>query len=184
MIRGIHVCYGYIRTNTKERSSMMKKDELAVLSQAILNEVEGYEFYTMAASNSKGESKDAFLQVAEEEKKHAEYLRDLSDKLTNSDEEKLQFAYELNPPSPEIYKWEKLDVKEASLAMTVFSIGMQMEKDAIKFYTEARDKTEVDELREIYQILIKWEEVHLNEFTQQYNVYKNEWWAEQNFAPF
>ena len=68
--------------------------------------------------------------------------------------------------------------------MTVFSIGMQMEKDAIKFYTEARDKTEVDELREIYQILIKWEEVHLNEFTQQYNVYKNEWWAEQNFAPF
>ena len=51
----------------------------------------------------------------------------------------MQFAYELNPPSPEIYKWEKLD-KRSIPAMTVFSIGMQMEKDAIKFYTKPEIK--------------------------------------------
>lgn len=162
----------------------MKKDELMVLSQAILNEVEGYEFYKLAASGSKGESKDAFLQLAEEERKHAEYLRDLSDKLTGSEDERLELAYELNPPSPDIYNWEKLDVNEASMAMTVFSIGMQMEKDAIDFYTKAMNDSEIDELKEIYRILIKWEQVHLDQFTKQYNVYKNEWWAEQNFAPF
>lgn len=162
----------------------MNKQEMQVLAQAILNEVEGYEFYKLAASNSKGESKDAFLQLAEEERKHAEYLRDLSDKLAKSEDQKLELAYELDPPSPDIYNWEKLDVKEASMAMTVFSIGMQMEKDAIKFYTDAMNQTEIDELQEIYRILIKWEQVHLDQFTQQYNVYKNEWWAEQNFAPF
>lgn len=162
----------------------MNKDELMVLSQAILNEVEGYEFYKLAASGSKGESKDAFLQLAEEERKHAEYLRDLSDKLMKSEDDRLQLAYELNPPSPDIYNWEKLDVKEASMAMTVFSIGMQMEKDAIDFYTHAMNNTKVDELKEIYRILVKWEQVHLDQFTEQYHIYKNEWWAEQNFAPF
>lgn len=162
----------------------MNKDELMVLSQAILNEVEGYEFYKLAASGSKGESKDAFLQLAEEERKHAEYLRDLSDKLMKSEDDRLQLAYELNPPSPDIYNWEKLDVKEASMAMTVFSIGMQMEKDAIGFYTHAMNNTKVDELKEIYRILVKWEQVHLDQFTEQYHIYKNEWWAEQNFAPF
>ena len=162
----------------------MKKEELQVLSQAILNEVEGYEFYQLAASQSKGESKDAFLQLAEEEKNHAAYLRELSDKLATSEDQKLELAYELDPPSPEIYRWEKLDVKEASLAMTVFSIGMQLEKDAITFYEDAAEKTEHEELKKIYRILVQWEKVHLDQFTKQYNVYRNEWWSEQNFAPF
>lgn len=161
----------------------MKKEELEILGQAILNEVEGYEFYNLAASQSKGETKDAFLQLAEEERKHAEYLRDLKDRLANN-EEKLELAYELDPPSPEIYRWEKLDVKEANLSMTVFSIGMQLEKDAIDFYTKAAEKTEIEEAKKIYEILIQWEKIHLDQFTKQYNVYKNEWWNEQNFAPF
>ena len=145
----------------------MKKDELNVLAQAILNEVEGYEFYRLAASQAKGESKDAFLQLAEEERIHAEYLRDLSDKIAKSEDEKLELAFELNPPSPEIYRWEKLDVKEANLAMTVFSIGVQMEKDAIRFYEEAAEKSEIEELQQIYRILIQWEKVHLDQFTKQ-----------------
>ena len=76
-------------------------------------------------------------------------------------------AFELNPPSPEIYRWEKLDVKEANLAMTVFSIGVQMEKDAIRFYEEAAEKSEIEELQQIYRILIQWEKVHLDQFTKQ-----------------
>lgn len=162
----------------------MIKDELQILAQAILNEIEGYEFYKLAASQAKGETAQAFLQLAEEEKVHAGYLQDLSERIAKSEEEKLQLAYELQPPSPEIYKWENLDVKGATLAMTVFGIAVQLEQDAIRFYEDALEKSEIPEAQEVYCILIQWEKVHLDQFTKQYNIYKNEWWSEQNFAPF
>lgn len=162
----------------------MIKDELQVLAQAILNEVEGYEFYRMAANSAKGESKAAFEMLAEEEKDHAQYLRDLSDRIHESDDDKLTLAYELEPPSPEIYRWEKLDVKDASLAMTVFGIATQMEKDSIEFYEKALEKSTIPAAQELYKILIQWEKVHLAQFSEQYKLAQEDWWADQQFAPF
>ncbi len=68
--------------------------------------------------------------------------------------------------------------------MSVFSIGIQMEKASIQFYEEAKSKTQIEEAKKLYDLLIKWEKVHLEQFTEQYNIYKDEWWADQNFAPF
>ena len=68
--------------------------------------------------------------------------------------------------------------------MSVFSIGIQMEKASVQFYEEAKSKTRIEDAKKLYDLLIKWEKVHLEQFTEQYNIYKDEWWADQSFAPF
>lgn len=163
----------------------MKSSELNIISQAILNEVEGYEFYTMAANQAgNNESKEAFLELAREELKHVEYLKALFNKIKNSEEDDLKLAFEATPPSPDIYNWKKMGKEFTSLAMSVFGIGIQMEKDSIEFYEEAKASTQYPEAKQLYDLLIKWEYVHLEQFTEQYNMYKDDWWAEQGFAPF
>lgn len=163
----------------------MDKKELDVIKQAILNEIEGYEFYKMAANQSgTGESKDAFLELANEELKHVEYLKALFNKIKDNKEDDLKLALEAKPPSPNIYNWNKVDKEHVSLAMSVFSIGIQMEKASIDFYEAAKENTNYEEARKIYDTLIKWEYVHLSQFTEQYNLHKENWWADQNFAPF
>ena len=163
----------------------MFKEELDVISQAILNEIEGYEFYKMAANQvGQGDSKDAFMELANEELKHVEYLEKLMEKVVDSEEDEIYLAHESNPPSPDIYNWEKVDKENTSLAMAVFGIGIDMEKASIEFYEKAKADTKIEAARDLYDLLIKWERVHLEQFTEQYEMYRNEWWDEQNFAPF
>lgn len=163
----------------------MLKAELKIISQAILNEVEGYEFYKMAA-NQEGtdSSKRAFMELANEELRHVEFLKDLFDKIKDGKEDELGLAHGENPPSPDIYNWEKVDDKYTDMAMSVFSIGIQMEKDSIKFYEKAKEQTTIDQAEKLYDLLIEWEEVHLEQFTNQYEIYKEDWWADQGYAPF
>lgn len=109
----------------------MYKDELEVIAQAILNEVEGYEFYKIAAENGNLSNREAFMELANEELKHIEYLRELFDKIKASKEDDLKLAFEAAPPAPDIYQWNKVTPEYNSMIMSVFSIGMQMEKDSI-----------------------------------------------------
>ncbi len=163
----------------------MNKAELKIIGQAILNEVEGYEFYKMAANQAgTGQSKEAFLELANEELKHVDYLKSLFDKLKDGKSDDIDLALQANPPSPEIYKWENIDNEYNSLAMSVFGIGIQMEKDSIEFYENAKKEIKDEDARQLFDILIQWEKVHLDQFIEQYDKYKENWWAEQSFAPF
>lgn len=163
----------------------MYKEELDIVKQAILNEVEGFEFYQMAANQAgTDESKEAFMELANEELKHVEYLKALFEKIKNNKDDDIKLALESAPPSPDIYNWNNIDNKYHSLAMSVFGIGIQMEEASIKFYEEAKSKTQFEEAKKLFDILIKWERVHLEQFTEQYNKYKENWWSDQSFAPF
>jgi rubrerythrin len=172
-------------SNKSKRGVYMYKEELEVIKQAILNEVEGYEFYKLASEKAvSGGSKDAFLELANEELKHVEYLKELFDKIKGNPTEDFELAFNTELPSPGIYKWEKMDVDMLALAMSVFGIGMQMEKDSIEFYKKAKENTKFEAAAKLYDTLIKWEFVHLNQFTEQYEMYRKDWWNEQNFAPY
>ncbi|MFA9422923.1 MAG: ferritin family protein [Sedimentibacter sp.] len=165
----------------------MYKDELTIISQAVLNEIEGYEFYKLASAQSTSEgTKEAFLELATEEEKHADYLKKLWAKLSDGGEVKINSIIDagIEIPSPEIYRWNKVDKNDASMALSIFGIGMKMEQDSIKFYEEAKEKVSSQAGKELFDILINWEKVHLLQFSEQYNLLKEDWWTEQGFAPF
>jgi len=156
-----------------------------IIKQAILNEIEGYEFYRMAAEQTNSqESVEAFIELANEELKHAEYLMNFFDKIKDGKQDDFDLSFLSDPPSLKIYNWDKIGNKSNNLAMSVFGIGVQMEKAAIDFYEKALKNTSYDNARKLFEKLIFWENIHLEQFTAQYNRYKEEWWSDQRYSPF
>jgi len=163
----------------------MKDFEIQQVKQAILSEVEGYEFYKLAMEQAKDDKvKAAFNELAGEELKHVEWLNQLFDKLKEDEGDAFKLANIPNPPSAEIFKWDNVDRNNAGIALSVYSIGMQMEKASVQFYKEAADKTEYDEAKKLYKILAQWEQVHYDQFAQEYENLKEFWWADQGFSPY
>ena len=113
----------------------MNNQELMIIKQAIINEIEGYEFYNMASSNSNStEVKNAFLELAQEEMQHVVWLKDLFNKVKDDNIVDFQLALIPEPISPAIFKWENIDRKDAGIAVSAFGIGIQMEKASIEYY--------------------------------------------------
>lgn len=163
----------------------MKNEELAIIKQAILNEIEGYEFYKMASANADlKEVKETLLTLANEEKKHVEWLEDLFHKIQDDKLDSIKLAELANPPSPGIFKWEKVDRSHVGVAVSSFAIGMQMEKASVIYYEEAMEKTKIKEAKELYRILASWEKNHLEMFSKEYDVLAEDWWNNQGFQPF
>ena len=163
----------------------MNNQELMIIKKAIINEIEGYEFYNMASNNSKSkEVKNAFLELAQEEMQHVVWLKDLFNKVKNDNMMEFQLALIPEPTSPAIFKWENVDRKDAGIAVSAFGIGIQMEKASIEYYTKAASETEIVEAKKLFNILIKWEKIHLEKFSSQYEELKEEWWSQQGYAPF
>ena len=163
----------------------MKNQELMIIKQAIINEIEGYEFYNMAASKSiSQEVKNAFLELAEEEMQHVIWLKALFNKVKDDNIVDFQLALISEPTSLGIFKWENLDRRDAAIVVSAFGIGIQMEKASIDYYAKAAKETDLKEAKELYNRLTKWEKVHLDKFSSQYEELKEEWWSEQGYAPF
>ena len=163
---------------------MLKRD-VEVFKQAILNEVEGYEFYKMAAYNTPEEDvKKAFLNLANEELKHIDWLKDAFKKLSGNPEDSTTLAIIENPPSPEIFRWDNLQTKNANLAVSVFGIGIEMERASVAFYENAMNETSFDAAKQLFEVLAKWEKVHLDQFSRAYDDLIKDWWNEQGFDAF
>lgn len=164
---------------------LMKKEELIIIKQAILNEIEGYEFYKMASKNADlNDVKETLLTLASEEKKHVEWLEELFKKVADDSLDSLKLAELENPPSPEIFKWEKVDRKHIGVAVSSFGIGMQMEKASVEFYESAMEKTQIEEAKNLYRVLASWERKHLEMFSNEYDALSKDWWNDQGFDAF
>lgn len=163
----------------------MNNQELMIIKQAIINEIEGYEFYNMASSKASSvEVKNAFLELAEEEMQHVTWLKDLFNKVKDGNIADFELALVSEPTSPGIFKWENIDRRDAAIAVSAFGIGIQMEKASIEYYEKAAKETDLKQAKALYNILIKWEKVHLDKFASHYDDLKEEWWSEQGYAPF
>ncbi len=163
---------------------MVEKD-IMIFKQAILNEVEGYEFYKMAAYNAENaESKKTFLDLANEELKHIDWLKDALKKLSVDPQDQTTLALLENPPSPDIFRWDQVMIKQASMAVSVFGIAIEMERASVEFYKEAMEITSFDTAKKLFEILVKWEQVHLEQFSAEYDRLIKTWWSDQGFEPF
>ena len=163
----------------------MKKEELSALRQAILMEVEGYEFYKIASTQFEdGEVKKAFLNLMEEEKDHAQWLKEAFEKFRNHENDDFSLAFLQNPPAPGLFDWSKVSTKSASIPVAVFGIALEMEKASVDFYKTAKDKTESEKLKKLFLILETWETTHFEQFDKAYTLLKEDWWSDQGYAPF
>ena len=158
----------------------MNREE--VLKQAILNEVEGYEFYKMFAKQANNvEIKELFMLTANEELSHTDYLKSLMDGKVPDNFADLK---DLDVPSPSVFKNPKLNPGEINSTIAAFSIGVNMEEKASAFYREHASKTDDENVKALFTKLAQWEETHRDQFKSHHESLLESWWDENNFAPF
>lgn len=163
----------------------MKEQELGIIKQAIINELEGYEFYKMAMAHAEDhEVKASFKTLADEEQDHIEWLNELFHKIKDDPSDDFKLASLEDRPSPGIFKWDNVDRKHAGLAVSVFGIGIQMERASVDFYQKAAASTTYPAAKELFLTLAKWEEVHLSSFVKKYDQLQENWWSDQGYSPF
>ncbi len=162
----------------------MNQSELELVKKAILNEIEGYEFYKLTASQATSdETREALLTIANEELTHIDWLKAYFNSRKEAGND-FDLAMVTDAPSPKLYSWDHLMCKNVGLAVSVFGIAMEMENVAIKFYQQARDGSEDQSLKKLFDTLIGWEQNHYDLFAKEYAIVQQDWWSEQGFAPF
>lgn len=162
----------------------MNEKELQIIRQALLNEQEAISFYHMAAAQAlSAEAREAFLDLAAEEQQHIDWLKDLYSTLKNDSTPEIDTADYPEPTLPVQHNWQTIGRESGSLAVSVFGIGVNLEKAAIDFYTQAAQRTELAPARALYEKLVRWENLHLEKFQREYDRLRDQWWEEQGFSP-
>jgi rubrerythrin len=162
---------------------------LAGLLEAIKAENDGYYFYLMSADSTRDpKGRDIFKALAEEELRHANYLKHqyksiLKDgKVDNN--ASLGERTDLADPSP-IFSDSLLErIDGAHYEMTSLSVGVQLEYQAIQFYKEQAEKAPDPDVAAFFIQLADWESGHYNALLRQQESLKEAYWAQNSFFPF
>ena len=159
------------------------------LKKAIDGETAGHHFYLMAArSTSDEKGRAVFEALAEEELEHVRFLKaqyrafleggapDRSIRLGRGS------AFKSGSP---IFSDRLRDrIGEAHFEMSALSIGMELEQNAVRFYSAQAEEAEDPAVKEFYQELVRWEQGHFDMRRSQQEALREEYWAGGGFSPF
>ena len=166
---------------------MERSKAIEGLKTALQTELNGIEFYRMAAQRTEDtKGKQAFQMLADDEVKHFNVLQQqYSALIENSGWRKIDLGKmtEFAGESP-IFSDELKDrVKGKHFEVTALSIGALLESNSIDFYREMKERSDDPNAREMYEKLQQWEQKHLEAITRQMDMIKEDYWAEQRFTP-
>ncbi|MBN2525955.1 MAG: ferritin family protein [Deltaproteobacteria bacterium] len=159
------------------------------LQKAMRSEFEGYHFYMLAAQNTKDEKgQDAFRRLAKDEFDHMNYLQAQADHIVknHSPDERLTLK-QIQPfdgPNPIFSDDIKSRIKEANYEMTVLSVGVQLELNAMQTYREMASKTYDKVVSGFYLDLANFENSHYRMLVAQQDALKEAYWTANHFQPF
>lgn len=132
----------------------MKADYKEILTFAVGNEIEAYEFYLGVSSKIKDANISAiFKELAEEEKKHQRFLEGLL-----SSDQPLQFE-ELS----DYRVSETIDRPKLSLEMKpadAIALAIKNEEDAMKMYADLAKSANQSDQKKMFESLSKMEQGH------------------------
>jgi len=161
------------------------------LKQALLNEVDGAEFYRMAAAGARHDGvRQMFRFLMEEEERHREMILDQMKRmsegkpflLTRSAAARKRLEKFKSP----LFTEDLVKVsRQVEGEVAALSIGMTLEKWAIAQFVTLRRKVAGDGRAEkVFSDLCAWEQDHLEVLTRQYDQLREMYWEEARFWPF
>ncbi|HEY3488938.1 MAG TPA: ferritin family protein [Candidatus Deferrimicrobiaceae bacterium] len=163
------------------------------LRTALMNEIDGREFYRMAAQNAGSAGvREMFEFLMAEEDQHYQALvaqagrladgKPLRFKRSASGRKKLgEFRGGLVSPGM------VADSRKAEGEIAALSIGMTLEQRAMRQFAALRKKAEAagDEAAvSVFSGLVAWEKDHLDLLESRYNALREAYWEEARFWPF
>lgn len=159
------------------------------LRKAAMAELEGHNFYMMAANTTTDQKgKEVFTLLAREEMDHFKFLKTHYESVQESG--KLSKTAKLGARSGFDDAWPifsaelKRRAGEAHYEMTALAVGIQLEQDAMKFYSEQSQKVADPVAQNFFQELAEWEKGHYNALLKQQESLKHDYWEGAGFEPF
>lgn len=160
----------------------MATDILDIIRRAYQLEVDGYTFYSMTAERApKPALQKLFTQLAQDERQHQEYLREVA----GSYRQKGKATFDLPGTTPDLSAFtnavftEQLrkEAEDAEFEAGVLSVAMTIESNAITHYNGAARSAGDDQIRTFYQFLGVWERQHLIALQNAYKAVRTDFWT-------
>jgi rubrerythrin len=175
----------------KEPEKIMSGPIAEAWKKALMNEVEGREFYRMAAANARLDGvRQMFTFLMEEEERHREAILEQIGRMSRG---KPPRSVRKGPGKREIRIFRSplftpdfvARGRQAEGEAAALSIGMTLEKRAIEQFAALRKMVKGDPAAEkVFDDLIAWEQEHLEILTRQYEQLREMFWEEARFWPF
>ncbi|MGQ9465956.1 MAG: ferritin family protein [bacterium] len=167
---------------------MDKEKSLKGIKIALQTELNGIEFYRIAAEKTEDKKgKKVFQMLADDEVKHYNELKRQYQHLIQDDHwfESTELA---KPPvfadeNPIFSEELKNRIQDRHFEMSALSIGALLETNSISFYRKMKEEADDPVARQLFENLQKWEERHLEAITKQLDLLKEEYWADAHFTP-
>lgn len=169
------------------------KAALHGLQLALMNEVDGREFYLMAAAHARLDAtRQMFEFLAEEENLHYKAILDQMARLAKGRPLRLvrpakgkKGIRRFHPPLFGADFAARAARADAEGEAAALSIGMTLERRAIAQFAALRRKCEGDgAAQRVFDGLIAWERDHLDLLSRQYEQLRAIYWDEARFRPF
>lgn len=166
----------------------MEKEKAAeALKESMAIELQGREFYLVAAEKTEDQrAKEIFSFLSQEEQKHFQYVRNAYDNIM----EGKAFLLEI-PEAPEPYVQAEIfspefrkRIGEKNFAASALGIGILLEKNSFELYSNLAQMASSEQLRNLYLHLSKWEKTHYEMLNREWESIKEDFWAQNHFAPF
>ncbi len=161
------------------------------LKQALRNEIDGAEFYRMAAESARRDAvRQMFRFLMEEEERHREAILAQMQRMAEGKPMKLERSAAAKKAlaafkSPLYTEDLVKGSRQVEGEVAALSIGMTLEKRAIAQFAALRKSAAGDARAEkVFSDLVAWEQDHLDLLTRQYDQMREMYWEEARFWPF
>ena len=159
------------------------------LVKAIQAEIEGHNFYLMAArTTDDAKGKEVFGQLAADETEHAAFLKGQYKSIIESGSPdktlKLNARTQYADSSPIFSDSIKARAGEAHFEVTALSIAIQLELNALNFYRSQSRAADDEVVKHFFAELAEWEMGHYKALLKQHDLLKEDYWNAAGFAPF
>lgn len=176
----------------KTRKISSKKDKnistAGGLAVAMQTELEGYEFYKLAAAKCKdGGAKRMFNSLAKDELDHHRILRDRYRAIMEGRGFKspsVSAKTRLRVKSPVFSKRFLQSKQKKHFEMSALAVGVLLEQNSIDFYNAERIKSPDPEIKKFFHELAVWEGEHLRALMAQRQFLQRALFADARFEPF
>jgi rubrerythrin len=162
---------------------------LAILNKAYQIELDGYTFYAMTAERAqKPAVQELFEKLASDEVQHQAFLKTVARRF--DEQGAAAFRFDAKVPdaraiSSQVFTGRfREQAAGADFEVAVLSIGMTLETNAIRHFTDAARQATEGEVAAFYQFLADWEKQHYESLQNLFEIVRADRMAESGFAAF
>lgn len=156
-----------------------------LLRKAFQVEVDGFTFYSMNADRAnKPAVQKLYERLARDETEHQTYLTAVMRRYEEHGAKSFHFNQrdpDLSEFSSQIFTESLKDEAHGDiLEIGALSIGIQLESNAVNFFSAAASGTKDPQIRGFYQFLADWEGLHLRTLEELYESLRVDFWPEDD----